>query len=78
MFDELSKRKLEFLDLVAGAETLSVRDAATRLGITHRTAEKHMEHIRDKTNLHTIAALTRAWTLHKGKWARLDTLAMFP
>ncbi len=54
---ELSLREREVLTLIA--EGYSNKEAATFLGVSVRTVEKHRERIMDKLNLHSIVELTK-------------------
>lgn len=71
-FDALTPREMDMLVLLAGSETLGIKQAADRLGIAFRTATKHVDNIHLKTGLRTMAALVRAWTLHEVARGQVD------
>jgi DNA-binding NarL/FixJ family response regulator len=54
---ELSLREREVLTLIA--EGFSNKEAASRLGVSVRTVEKHRERIMTKLDLHSIVELTK-------------------
>lgn len=54
---ELSLREREVLTLIA--EGFSNKEAASLLGVSVRTVEKHRERIMDKLNLHSVVELTK-------------------
>jgi DNA-binding NarL/FixJ family response regulator len=54
---ELSLREREVLTLIA--EGFSNKEAASVLGVSVRTVEKHRERIMDKLNLHSVVELTK-------------------
>jgi DNA-binding NarL/FixJ family response regulator len=54
---QLSLRERQVLTLIA--EGLSNKQAASRLGISVRTVEKHRERIMAKLNLHSVVELTK-------------------
>ncbi|HEY7199316.1 MAG TPA: tetratricopeptide repeat protein [Candidatus Dormibacteraeota bacterium] len=56
----LSRREREVAELVA--EGLTDRDIAGRLFLSVRTVEGHVQHIRDKLDLDTRAAIASWWT----------------
>ena len=62
----LSKREQEVAGLVA--DGLSNREIATRLFLSERTAESHLERIRHKLGLHNRAQLA-AWVAEQA-WRR--------
>ena len=53
----LSSRELEVLQLIA--EGMANKQAATELGISVKTVEKHQDHLMRKLDLHDMAHLTR-------------------
>jgi len=59
----LTRREGQVLQLVA--EGKSIRQIATLLGISPKTAEHHREHIRKKLGVHTTAGLVR-WAIRLG------------
>jgi DNA-binding NarL/FixJ family response regulator len=59
----LTPRQREVLQLLA--EGLSTKQVALRLGRSVKTIEMHRQHIMDKLNLHSMAALTK-YAVRKG------------
>ena len=53
----LTSRELEVLQLVADGK--ANKEAASKLGISIKTVEKHREHLVQKLNIRSIAGLTR-------------------
>jgi len=53
----LTSRELEVLQLIA--EGKANKEAATELGISVKTVQKHREHLMQKLDLHDVAGLTR-------------------
>jgi len=60
---ELTSREQEVLKLVA--EGLSNKQAATELGISIKTIEKHRQQVMNKLNIHETAGLTRYAISHR-------------
>jgi DNA-binding NarL/FixJ family response regulator len=53
----LTSREIEVLQLIA--EGLANKEAATQLGISIKTVEKHRQHLMSKLGIHDTAGLTR-------------------
>lgn len=71
-FDEsrevkLSRREMEIAHLVA--EGLTNRDIATRLFLSERTVDGHLEHVREKLNVNTRAQVA-AWVARQAEAPR--------
>jgi DNA-binding NarL/FixJ family response regulator len=60
---ELTAREKEVLKLVA--EGFSNKEAATQLGISIKTIEKHRQQVMNKLNIHETAGLTRYALAHR-------------
>jgi DNA-binding NarL/FixJ family response regulator len=54
---QLTEREADVLRLVV--EGLTARQIATRLGLSPRTVENHVQHVLRKLHLHSRAALVR-------------------
>jgi two-component system, NarL family, nitrate/nitrite response regulator NarL len=53
----LSSREMEVLQLIV--EGKANKEAASELGISIKTVEKHRQHLMEKLNIHDVAGLTR-------------------
>ena len=60
----LSRRELEIVELVAGG--LTNRLVASRLGLSTRTVDAHLDHIRNKLGLRSRAQIVR-WLIENGR-----------
>jgi DNA-binding NarL/FixJ family response regulator len=63
--ERLTDRELEVFRLIG--EGHSVREIAEKLCLSNKTVEAHREHIKEKLNLKTSAALLRFAVLNSGE-----------
>ncbi|MBX9587396.1 MAG: LuxR C-terminal-related transcriptional regulator [Gammaproteobacteria bacterium] len=65
ILDSLTNRESECLSLLAKGYTM--KNAAKRLGISHRTVEQHLRNVKDKFGLNTKNQLVELWHDHRVK-----------